>query len=565
MRMTQGLVYLLCCVVLAAHTAAQNTNACYSNETNCLSEFRQLLRDTDRFWFGSSFERNCPPSLQNSMECSNPNTTQKSILSRLLGLNDTDPTVMEIAHNISLANITYTVPAGNYTACGQDYDVPALNGHLVDPLIVTRASLWSLSFRPGVTWTPKTQDNLAILVIWDPGNFFNHGLYINCVNGSIDTGEVVTPYLGPLNPLLRVNTYIFAVYEQTNRIDINAARRFIPSRGSWQPATFIANFTSPNNSYPTHAGVLTILADPYSIQKIYDRFYLANNCPRLVSQLDAFHTVIRVSNLTVPWSDNTTTTSLYNNGTYLTSLTTNIEVRYSADDFSVESCCSNYSLTRGSTLVNPFSSRTLRPGNVRVKPVVQLTPMKIGTSEGIAGDTYTLFLVDVAAALAPGALNPVYVTHWLVTNIRNADVVRGDEVAPYFGPNPFSPNESRPYMFLLFRQPVPMLNNTVFSTFCPNGTLRCRTQLKPVLDAWNLTELVGVTWFLAEQDAFARYRLYSLLNVAKDTACKGVPGYADPCPQTCPGKSNNGASHRTGYFFTVFLFFGLVIYYYILI
>ncbi|BFZ04934.1 hypothetical protein BsWGS_07973 [Bradybaena similaris] len=470
--MTSKVLFIFCCALLTTQSAAQNTNSCYSNGTKCLSDLRQLLVDTNRFWFGSSYQKACPGGSGTSPECANPYPTRKSILSRLLALDDTDPTLNVTAQNMSLVNITYTAPAGNYYACGHYYEVPEISGHLIDPLVITRVSLWSVSYEPTVTWTPKTQDSLETLVFWDPGNSYSHGLYVNCKNGSTDTGEVVMPYLGPLNPYLRANTYVFAVYAQTGPIDVSDAKRFVEGPGTLEPWEFIANFTSRNNN-PTHAGVLTIVADPYSLQKIYDRFYMANNCPYLISQLDVFHAVVQASNLTVSWSDNTTTMSLYSNGTYLKGLTTNIDVRYYTDDYSVESCCSNYSLTRGTTLVDPFTRTTVRPGSIRLKPTVQLTPIELTALPGIAGEAYTLFLLDVAAALSPSASEPVYVTHWLVTNIRNADVIRGDEVAPYFAPNPFTANDHRPYIFLLFRQPVETLNNTIFSTFCPNGiTLR---------------------------------------------------------------------------------------------
>lgn len=38
---------------------------------------------------------------------------------------------------------------------------------------------------------------------------------------------------------------------------------------------------------PTHAGIMTIVADAHSVQKIVDWFSLMNNCPYLISQLDS--------------------------------------------------------------------------------------------------------------------------------------------------------------------------------------------------------------------------------------------------------------------------------------
>lgn len=49
---------------------------------------------------------------------------------------------------------------------------------------------------------------------------------------------------------------------------------------------------------------------------------------------------------------------------------------------------------------------------------------------------------------------------------------------------------------------------TVQSSRLHNGFVfcsdRCQIHLKPVLEAWNLTELVGVTWFNAVHDGFAK-------------------------------------------------------------
>uniref|UniRef100_A0A0B7ABM1 Uncharacterized protein n=1 Tax=Arion vulgaris TaxID=1028688 RepID=A0A0B7ABM1_9EUPU len=573
-RMTHHFLMMACVALLARTVTAIDdpTYPCYSNQTRCTSDLRQLLVDTNAFWFGSSYQTSCPGGSQSSPACGNPDTNKKSVLSRLLSLDDISDKDMlnEIVQNISLANITFNAPAGNYTGCGQVYQVPALKDYMIDPLSISRVSSWSLTNIPKVTWNAKSQNTQHVLVIWDPGNFYNHGLYINCENGSLEGGVAVRPFFGPLNAYLRANTYVFAVFEQTRVIDINAAQSFIQGQGTIQPAQFIKAFVS-NNSRPVHAGLMTIVADAHSVQRIADRIFIVNNCPYLISQLDTFQTVANATELPVSWSNNSTSMSLNSSAPYLTTLTTSIDVRYYTDDFSVESCCTQYSVTRGSYIVNPFSKDTVRPANVRIKPNVQLTAIDFGSTGGITGETYTLFVVDVAAALLPDAQDPAVVTHWLVTNIKNADVNTGDEVAPYFGPNPFVANDYRPYLFLLMKQPVQQLDNTVFTNICINQTVGCRIHLKSLLDSWKMTEIAGLTFFLAEIDGFARYRIYSVLNaMTKENVCKGLPGYAEPCPSgsACPvpgaaGGKNTGTSVRKDVSLFVLLF--LVVNYFITI
>ncbi|XP_059138912.1 uncharacterized protein LOC131927198 [Physella acuta] len=548
---------LLLMLIMVA--VCQSQTPCYQNQTSCVLQMTNMVLDKNAFWFGNSYVTSCPPGTPD-LVCSNPDPTRLSLAARIYGLNDTDSSLAGRFQKVKLANVTFNAPNGSVYACGHDFTVDRLDNFQVDPLVPTRVSGWSVNFRPEVTW--EKTSNHSTVVVWDAGYLFLHAMYINCVNGTLSSCVPIAPYMGPKNPFLRKNPYLILVFEQTqplNQTQVSTWLRDhrIANNRMVMVSSFLSNFSSSLVTSPSHMNIMSFPADPVAIEA-QKNMILVNNCPHLISQLPVLHNVFKASGYYPKLSDNTTM-SLTSTTPYVTTLTTNIDVTYSTEDYQVESCCEIYSLTRGMFTVDPFSDRTQRPGMVRLKPRVKLTSLNLMAQGSIAEHIYTLFVLDVAAAQNASATNPRYVTHWLVTNIKNADVSTGDEVAAYFGSNPFFFNQARPYLYMLFRQPVPTLNNTTFSDFCPNGTLRCQIQLAPVLNAWNLTELVGVTWYLAEGDGFSRMRLYSVIKSRpKDQVCADVPGYAEPCPAPC-SKQTNTATPVTPIYTQLFLCVSVVL------
>ncbi|CAL1541532.1 unnamed protein product [Lymnaea stagnalis] len=539
---------LLTC--LLGLTLAVNGQTTCDNEAQCLESLKKILVDRDKFWFGSNYDKSCPKGPTTSA-CSNPDVPLTSIASRLF--NNSQEQLSSHLNNTKLARIVYNAPNASIFACGHDFPVPAVTSYTVNPLNITRVSAWSLNHKPVVTWDPLPNATLSTVIVWDVGYYFLHGLYVNCANGSMDTGTAAVSYRGPLNPSPTPNVYLTTVFTQLRELNATQVQELLQTfmNGNmrrFKQAVFLETLNTATGdsvmTEPSHINLMTVVADAYSVQKQKERL-LVDNCPLLASQQPTLHKVLRGANMSVSLSDNMTS---YPDPSppYVTTLSVGIDVTYSTDDYWVMSCCLNYSITRGSFKADPFSDRTQRAGMTRLKPNVQLSLTDMIPGNTFTDQVYTLFFVDVAPAAdaTANATNVTVITHWLVGNIRNGDVSTGDEIAQYFGPNPFLPNSPRPYMFMLFKQPVSKLNTSYIESMCPGGVQRCRIDLAKVLQAWNLVELSGVTWLLAENDGFAKMRFYTeIKSRTKEEVCSDVPGYADPCPvpKPCPNK----AAHAT--------------------
>lgn len=534
-RRKSNMLRSIVCSIIWIHLtlAMSGQRSCYDDQITCVRSMRQLLVDTRRFWFGSSYNVSCPTELRDTPTCANPDTSHSSIASRLFGLSDVSEgtALMASVQSVKLAFVTYNAPKGSVYACGHEFYIPAVSNFMVDPLYPTTVSSWSLRSVPLMAWDVVNNQTLYTVVVWDAGHFNLHGLYINCDRGSLDSGTVVSNYTGPQNPFPGENPYLVLVYPQTERLNETQVLQALQStvdrnQGHFVPSDLSRDLARSLASRPSHVNIITLEADPYSVQSQREKLLL-DNCPLLVSRLPALQRLIKSTNLSVIWSDDP---SLGDNKTSFPLLSANLHVTYSTDDFETEYCCQKYAITGGMFNVDPFNDRPVRPGTARLPPRVQIFPINMKEGIYIKDFTYTLFMVDVAPSVDQGQTDPMFYTHWLVTNIKNGDVTTGDELSEYFGPNPIIPGSPRTYMFMLFKQPVATLNNSVIDDFCPGGRWICQIRLNPVLKAWNLTELVGVTWFRAQNDGFAKMRTYSVLKMQTiDEVCSDVEGFSNPC------------------------------------
>ncbi|KAK6973985.1 hypothetical protein BgiMline_025236, partial [Biomphalaria glabrata] len=525
---------------------------CYEDQVTCVRTMRQVLVNTSYYWFGTSHNETCQGS--SSMSCDNPEPIRLSLASRLFGLSDVHnkTELTALTRQVKLAFVTFNSPAGSIFACGHNFKIPEVANYIVDPLRTMAISSWSLQKVPQVAWDSPNNQTLYTVVIWDAGHYHLHGLYINCYQSSLISGTTIFNYSAPSNPYYISNPVVVLVIPQTVRLNQSSVAQAVEAitgrhQGRFVLSEFRDQFSQELSQRPSHINIITLEADPFAVQYYRDKF-VVDNCALLISRLTPLHQVAKLSNLSMSWGDNSTESTDFNN-TYLTSLALNVAVTYNTGDFRVEYCCTNYSITSGMFTANPFDESPVRSAVVRLRPRVTLSPMNMKDANRYRSRVYTLFMVDVAPAVEAGQSNARYFTHWLVTNIRNGDISSGDELSEYFGPNPIIPNAPRTYMFLLFHQPVERLNNSVIDHFCPNGRWICQIQLTPVLQAWNLTELVGVTWFRAVNDGFAKMRTYTVLKMmSMEEVCANVTGYPGSChtsrptDQTSTINNNNSAS-----------------------
>ncbi|XP_012940023.1 uncharacterized protein LOC101850014 [Aplysia californica] len=513
--------------------------ACYDDEAKCLTDFKSLLTNTSMFWYGSGYVTRCPAGVsREEPSCNNPDPNRRSVLSRLLKT-DFTATLQGYASGLSLANVTFTSTAETVFACGHSFKVPAVNDQRVDPLSLSSTSQRSLAYTPEVTWT-SASGTLYTVVVWDVGSFALHGLYINAVNGTLATGEEVVEYRGPRNPFFYGNQYLFLVLPQTSTLVRSVVESVFANAITDKQFNAIPLVTQLSLGNAVAANLLNILGDVYGAQLTKESGIL-NNCPLYASQLAVLRNGLRWANISATWSMPTPEEG----APYLASVEVGLDPAYRTADFSFESCCSNFSYLGAVLIPDPFSTRAERPVQVRSQPAIQIAPRDMLNKERIVNDKmYTLILMDLGETeqkVPPkSAENDV---HWLVTDIPGDDVASGNHLIPYFGPNPFTRYQVRMYTFLLLEQPSASLNASTLVDYAINSAVsptckdpandKCSYDVGSLFRGWGL-EIRGVSWLFAEQDPFARRRMYKEFAVRpKSVACKGVEGYAEPCPLRC--------------------------------
>ncbi|KAH9518836.1 hypothetical protein Btru_006372 [Bulinus truncatus] len=528
-------------------------SSCYNDPVSCVRTMRQVLVNSSQFWFGVTYNVTCQQE-STSLSCDNPEPTRLSVASRIFGLSDAlnRTELTSLTRQIKLAFVTFNSPAGSVHACGHTFKIPEVTNYMIDPLRTTPISSWSLQQIPLVAWDSPSNETLYTVVIWDAGRYYLHSMHINCYQSSLLSGTAIANYTSPANPLYAANPFVVLVIPQTGRLNHTQVLQAVEEnkgrhQGRFYMSEFRGHFEKELAPKPSHMNIITLEAEPHSIQMYRDKF-IVDNCPLLVSHLAPLRRMAELSNVTLKWGSSSQIPSTVDlNGTaHVTSLTLNMAVVYETGDFRVEYCCTNYSITSGMLTVDPFNDSPVRPAVVRLKPRVTVSPVNMKDRNSHRSHVYTMFMIDVAPAVDEGQANSRYFTHWLVTNIRNGDIDTGDELSEYFGPNPIIPDAPRTYMFLVYRQPVVRLNNSVIDQFCPDGRWICQMSLSPVLQAWNLTDLVGVTWFRAENDGFAKMvtRTYTLLKMrTMDEVCANVTGYPRSCARATSSYQSSTVSN----------------------
>ncbi|XP_059168042.1 uncharacterized protein LOC131950040 [Physella acuta] len=486
--------------------------------------------------------------------CMNPDTTNKNMSSRMLRTNNFDTSLIK-----QFLHIRFNTPAGTYVACGHKFSVDAIAMTVdLDNTHTIYLDMWSLNHRPSITFTP-IQGEVYTLVAYDAGYLSLGGIWVNIKTADTSSGTEIYPYNGPVNPLYeKHNSFVFALFKQKNGdiTDIAAQKsQVLKTVVDNDGIYYLDSFISSNNlEGPVGIGFIAVAADAFGIQYFIDR-NIFNNCPYLVSSNKGLQTALRSMGYQLDGNNSFTDYR----GTFLLGLQVDLQVTYYSPEAHFDSCCTHSMQSMVEVRVDPLATTTLMPLHVRNQPFIQLLPIEMRMPTPVTGQLYTLLLLDVTEAKA-NISNPNTVIHWQVVNIPGDDIPSGDTIRGYLSPLPAIKKDVRTMMFLLLSQPSRVDPGALWSytgTGCDSRTtLRCKFNLGAFMKNLNF-KLVGLTMFLTEQDAFTRAVLYGSVNlndiatsdttntislISMDTACNGVSGYANPCPDACsstnPGVTN---------------------------
>ncbi|PVD31945.1 hypothetical protein C0Q70_07371 [Pomacea canaliculata] len=184
--------------------------------------------------------------------------------------------------------------------------------------------------------------------------------------------------------------------------------------------------------------------------------------------------------------------------------------------------------------LNPLGDATVLPAHTHSDVIVYVTlSMSTAfpdTQRDFKDKLLTLVMADPNVPLPEFGNERLPFLHWLVVNIRGADVAAGDVVQGYMGPAPPDPHHHH-YYYLVFEQPY-KLDPDRLDYSAPNCSWafrgRCRYDVSALVAEHNL-KLLGVTWMRARFDEFVREVYVRAGLLPRCVACHGVPGYAVPC------------------------------------
>ncbi|XP_036367920.1 protein D2-like [Octopus sinensis] len=105
----------------------------------------------------------------------------------------------------------------------------------------------------------------------------------------------------------------------------------------------------------------------------------------------------------------------------------------------------------------PSKQLLVRYNNVEIEPGMTITPSQSRNPPQILFDShpreyYTLIMNDPDS---PSRNDPKFseFNHWLVVNIREGDVSKGETMSEYVGPLPAKGSGHHRYVFMLYKQP----------------------------------------------------------------------------------------------------------------
>ncbi|KAK7099554.1 uncharacterized protein [Littorina saxatilis] len=509
-------------------TAEAHFTACnQKNDTLCLEGndsyegVRMFLKNTNYFWFGDDYATNCPNDKHKPIHCMNLAPDYQSIITRMRMSHDNDTEgVMQVL------NVHYMAPAGSFMGCGTRVEVPALNT-TIDSVHSVHDNAWSLQHRPDVMWTSKT-DAAYTLVFWDAGHFMLQGMWVNIKGGSLKDGQEVIPYAGPLNPYMRKNPYVLALYEQSTTLpDISAAFDFVRNLHMMDGHVKLNLLVDHMNlTGPVGIGLVTTEVDEYSAMMTGRGMHLVNYCPHLTTIALRQRTDVPFLNV----SDTDFNLSV-------DELTVSVEVTYSPPEFSAMSCCQNHTVPKNTRHADSRFMAMVEPVFTRMTPHVRLVPTPLRDDPYyFAHRMFTLLFVDVTEEMTNSSQSNYYL-HWQVINIRDPMLQTGNTTMGYLGSMvTFSAKyPKRIYAYLLYEQRGLLTSDQVGSNFsgaaCPMPIEgRCSFNLRKFQKDLNLTP-VGASGHISAPDGWSRLQGHMKLGMPKSSACLDVKDYSDPCPK----------------------------------
>nr|KAG5699219.1 hypothetical protein BaRGS_012740 [Batillaria attramentaria] len=436
--------------------------------------------DTDYFWFGDSYEDECPESEgRRSVTCMNPAPEYKSIITRMRMSHDNDTDGLE-----QIMWVHYAVEN-----------------------------------EEGVHYT---------LLVWDVGLFQPHGMWVNKAGSSLhdSTGQAVFPYRGLMNPFPRKNPFVFALYKQTQDLDAEEVfqeiQMMLKMDGHVKLNSLVDRF---NLTGPVGMSIIRIKNDAYSVEHAR-RMGVINHCPYLqtnAAQSTANNNVFNMTGL---------------------SFTVSVDITYRTPDITFESCCHRTMIPKNVLNVDPMGVPTgIHPVYTRLPPQVNLVPTDLEDMFYFAERRFTLVFLDITdQANASTQSEADFRLHWQVINIHDAMLHTGETIVQYQGAIVPPDSPFRLYLYLLLEQnqgnalTAAQVEGFVASD-CPQIlTGRCKFDLQRFIADLHLKP-VGASWFRAYPDAWSRMENYHTFKLApKARACVGVDNFADPCPRetTCP-------------------------------
>ncbi|KAL8561539.1 hypothetical protein ACOMHN_057232 [Nucella lapillus] len=508
----------------------------------CLQAIRKRAEDPSLFWFGNGFTDHCSAQDRLQADCYNPTDRQgsDSVITRVLALRVMDPGILD-----RYLEVNYTTQPGFYNGCGNRFSYNQSREVTVDPLSMAVMTPYEVRAPPNVRWSSSAKneeegedEGWFTLLFYDAGYFTVKALYVNIPGNNFTQGQAMVDYEGPLNPTRNNSPYVFLLFRQAGpSLTLSDRWRQIVRKGrNWEaelPDFITAHKLkgmSVEKGGPVAMNWVLVHGDAYAAEVARTRGYM-NTCARFVAEAFQEEKIDFIPNKTY-------------DGHALKHLNVYINVTFQATPTAVNSCCSIYNYSAQTFNVNPLGQATVLPAHTRTDAEVYVTLHMAtafpDTQRDFEGKTLTLIMADPDVPVqAFGNLRLPFL-HWCVVNIRGGDVASGHAVQPYMGPAPPDPQPHR-YYFLLFSQPQGDLDPARMDFSAANCSWafrgRCRFDIMAMVSQHRL-QLVGASWMVARHDEFVR-DLYVKGGLNPPcVACKGVPGYGDPCPPQSSSSSS---------------------------
>ncbi|KAK6167486.1 hypothetical protein SNE40_021502 [Patella caerulea] len=483
-----------------------------ANIEKCLESIGQQAKDKSLFWFGEEYSSRCDEDSLYIADCFNPRPrVTDSLISRVYSNGVFDDAALD-----KFIEVTYSQESGSYFACENDFETTEESAITVDPLSNNAYTPWQLRTAPVYRWDYDEGD-LYTLIFYDVGYMFIKSFIINIPGSDVSNGEVILSYEGPMNPTRNRNPYVFMLFKQSGYLRITPDwRNILYQRSStFDQTEFDRQF---NLTGPLALNWIQVTGDPYAAEHKKTTGYM-NTCPYFVSEAFKSHQLEFLPEVQQ---------SAHHD------LIVYINVTFTSPAVTFNSCCSVYEYPAATFSLNPLGNGYIQAAYLR-SDVVPMVALSMATAfpninRDFKDKLLTLMVLDGDVPFPQFGDKAEPFLHWLVVNIYDGNVTKGQTVAPYVGP---APPDSKPhtYHYLLFEQDY-VLHPSEIGAYANADCShlfkgRCRYKSKTVIQNHNL-QLIGATWHVTANDEYVRY-VYTSLGMPWCDVCKNVEGFASPC------------------------------------